>query len=138
MKLYLAALLALGTLFVGLPAGAATRNGMCEGTEVCVWRDAGKTGGTLEWQVDDLHYSNDNYWNTANSVHDSVSAVRNRGQSCNVRMYVDDNQLGSSFLLYRPSTGLSPYEDTDLSTAPGPYGFNDQLDSHRWTGGSCP
>ena len=116
-------------------AGANVPNdGVCESTEVCVWKDSGYSGGKLDWDANDLHYSNNNFFNTATTVHDEVSSVRNKGTSCNVRMYVDDDQQGSSFLLYRPGIGMTPTEDGNLDATPNPSGFNDALDSHKW----CP
>ena len=84
----LAALIAGGgTVLASAPAQAGQLNGVCEDSELCVYRDAYRSGGIADFEWSATDYSQWTFYGSRTTLNDNVSSIHNEGNFLRVRIW---------------------------------------------------
>lgn len=124
LAVMLAAVLVSGVVFAA-PASAGATNCDWGSGQVCLYKNSSYATGGIERRTgSDRHYSIfdkfDHCWWYC-LINDSISSIKNRGNSMNTAHYKHKDYGGYEFRLYRNT-------QKDLWGDPA----NDELSSHQW------
>jgi hypothetical protein len=94
--LVLSAIVAVSIGVTQAPVRAANYNGVCEATDVCLWKNADYLGPVFDRTNGDSNYTGDQYFNSAGAVNDETSSIWGRGSSTwRVRVYQNPGYSGN-------------------------------------------
>ena len=94
----------IGAAILGLTVGAAPAQAVndfnCDAGEGCWYENndfnAGASNHVHQWEVDDLNYSNDVWFNSSDGMNDETSSIWNRDAFDSLRLYQNSNHGGAN------------------------------------------
>jgi hypothetical protein len=95
------------------PAAATWNDGICTSQEICLWQNANRGGGKIDYFQFDTDFSNNKFIGTSTSVNDRVSSADSYEPYCYFHLFRDASYFNSVLT-------LDPFEYVaDLSKIPG-------------------